>query len=293
MRREKERQLRRRRRQKMLIKRCVAVAACVAVVLLCISAVWAVVKPMVKNSDTSGKTDKAVMEVEAGTAEGAEDGETEDGNAADSGNAGGNESGGDASDETAAGADTQAVKTKMAADTVTSYAVPGWQVDDNGWWYANEDRTYYKNGWLQIDGQDYYFNADGYMQTGWAVIGNKGCYFNENGVYEPDKESKMIALTFDDGPGKYTSELLDILEANGARATFFMLGECVSESHSTQAVMWRPWQGRRSVLRTRRSPERSVSRAFTGVWIRLTGRRKMSIPISRQFSIMYRMVKSC
>ena len=73
---------------------------------------------MVKNSDTSGKTDKAVMEVEAGTAEGAEDGETEDGNAADSGNAGGNESGGDASDETAAGADTQAVKTKMAAEDV-------------------------------------------------------------------------------------------------------------------------------------------------------------------------------
>ncbi|UWP58039.1 polysaccharide deacetylase family protein [Ruminococcus gauvreauii] len=225
MRREKERQLRRRRRQKMLIKRCVAVAACVAVVLLCISAVWAVVKPMVKNSDTSGKTDKAVMEVEAGTEEEAETGET-----------GGDAAAGDGSDGQApqentdqTGADIPAVKTGMAADTVTNYAVPGWQVDDNGWWYANEDRTYYKNGWLEIDGQNYYFNADGYMQTGWAVIGNKGCYFNENGVYEPDKESKMIALTFDDGPGKYTSELLDILEANGAKATFFMLGECIDE----------------------------------------------------------------
>ena len=220
MRREKERQLRRRRRQKMLIKRCVAVAACVAVVLLCISAVWAVVKPMVKNSDTSGKTDKAVMEVEAGTEEEAGTGET-----------GGDAAAGDGSDGQApqentdqTGADIPAVKTGMAADTVTNYAVPGWQVDDNGWWYANEDRTYYKNGWLEIDGQNYYFNADGYMQTGWAVIGNKGCYFNENGVYEPDKESKMIALTFDDGPGKYTSELLDILEANGAKGNVLYAG---------------------------------------------------------------------
>ena len=37
----------------------------------------------------------------------------------------------------------------------------------------------------------------------------------------------MIALTFDDGPGKYTSTLLDTLEQYGAHATFFMVGKNV------------------------------------------------------------------
>lgn len=39
-----------------------------------------------------------------------------------------------------------------------------------------------------------------------------------------DPNKPMLALTFDDGPGPYTNELLEILSANGARATFFMIG---------------------------------------------------------------------
>ena len=35
----------------------------------------------------------------------------------------------------------------------------------------------------------------------------------------------MIALTFDDGPGIYEDRILDALQASGARATFFMVGE--------------------------------------------------------------------
>lgn len=36
--------------------------------------------------------------------------------------------------------------------------------------------------------------------------------------------TKMVALTFDDGPSKYTPEILDCLEDNGAKATFFVVG---------------------------------------------------------------------
>ncbi len=36
---------------------------------------------------------------------------------------------------------------------------------------------------------------------------------------------KLVALTFDDGPGGYTAELLDFLKAEGVRATFFVLGK--------------------------------------------------------------------
>ncbi|WP_176611344.1 polysaccharide deacetylase family protein [Actinomadura sp. WMMB 499] len=41
--------------------------------------------------------------------------------------------------------------------------------------------------------------------------------------------SKCVALTFDDGPVPGTAELLDVLDANGVRATFFVVGEKAAE----------------------------------------------------------------
>lgn len=35
---------------------------------------------------------------------------------------------------------------------------------------------------------------------------------------------KKVALTFDDGPGKYTTQLLDLLDKYNAKATFFVIG---------------------------------------------------------------------
>lgn len=44
--------------------------------------------------------------------------------------------------------------------------------------------------------------------------------------YPPEayKGKKLIALTFDDGPGQYTAELLNFFKENEVRATFFLLG---------------------------------------------------------------------
>lgn len=39
-----------------------------------------------------------------------------------------------------------------------------------------------------------------------------------------DKNKKMVALTFDDGPGKYTNKILKCLDKYDAHATFFVLG---------------------------------------------------------------------
>jgi peptidoglycan/xylan/chitin deacetylase (PgdA/CDA1 family) len=36
-----------------------------------------------------------------------------------------------------------------------------------------------------------------------------------------------VALTFDDGPGPFSSQLVDVLKRNGARATFFLIGRKV------------------------------------------------------------------
>lgn len=49
-------------------------------------------------------------------------------------------------------------------------------------------------------------------------------YYNVN-----SNGDKVIALTFDDGPwDKQTDEILDILEQNNAKATFFTVGQCIS-----------------------------------------------------------------
>ena len=46
----------------------------------------------------------------------------------------------------------------------------------------------------------------------------------EHGPYDMYEGQKIVALTFDDGPGPYTAELLDFLQQEGVRATFFVLG---------------------------------------------------------------------
>jgi peptidoglycan/xylan/chitin deacetylase (PgdA/CDA1 family) len=44
--------------------------------------------------------------------------------------------------------------------------------------------------------------------------------------------SERVALTFDDGPGPYTAELLDVLKREGVKATFFVVGQRVAQSPS-------------------------------------------------------------
>lgn len=84
-------------------------------------------------------------------------------------------------------------------------------------------------GWQELDGNTYYFNQSGEMVTGEQHIGTLSCVFSEKGVLESkessiDPDKPMMALTFDDGPGDRTPELLDMLEKYDAHATFFMQG---------------------------------------------------------------------
>ena len=116
-----------------------------------------------------------------------------------------------------------------ASDVDKLKAAPsiGWHQDENGWWYQNWDGSYYQDGWQEVNGSTYYFNSNGYILTGWQTIDDKDCYFDEEGKYDETKQRPMIALTFDDGPGEYTEELINCLVENNAKATFFMLGQNV------------------------------------------------------------------
>ena len=128
----------------------------------------------------------------------------------------------------------------------------GW-VEAGGVRYYMDDDGVRKTGWLDVDDSRYYLEADGRMATGWkdidektyyfdqegkmakgeAYIGMTKCTFDKNGVLknmedsDVDPSRPMVALTFDDGPGKRTGELLEVLAANHAHATFFMQGKNV------------------------------------------------------------------
>ena len=52
--------------------------------------------------------------------------------------------------------------------------------------------------------------------------------FCDNFYAQGSSGKKQIAITFDDGPGPHTLEVLDMLKANGVKATFFMEGQLVN-----------------------------------------------------------------
>lgn len=74
------------------------------------------------------------------------------------------------------------------------------------------------------------------------VIAIVGSSFGHQDVKKLEEEGKVIYLTFDDGPGPYTGELLDTLHKYHAKATFFvtaaypdyedLIHRAASEGHS-------------------------------------------------------------
>ena len=87
-----------------------------------------------------------------------------------------------------------------------------------------------KTGWRTINGKQYYFSPkNGKMVTGKKTISHYLCYFNEKGVLlrKIDKNKKMVALTYDDGPSIYTPRILKTLKENNSVATFFVVGNRV------------------------------------------------------------------
>ena len=87
-----------------------------------------------------------------------------------------------------------------------------------------------KTGWRTINGKKYYFSPkNGKMVTGKKTISHYLCYFSEKGVLlrKIDKNKKMVALTYDDGPSIYTPRILKTLKENNSVATFFAVGNRV------------------------------------------------------------------
>ncbi len=107
----------------------------------------------------------------------------------------------------------------------------GWEKTDEGQYYL-ADNGAAVTGWYTVDDADYFFDSSGLMVTGEMQIGLAQYEFDDDGKViskeekiDPSKPS--VALTFDDGPGERTGELLEQLKKYCAHATFFMLGKNV------------------------------------------------------------------
>lgn len=65
----------------------------------------------------------------------------------------------------------------------------------------------------------------GYSCTSDEVDSSSVDVMQDDNIYEFGLTgSSVLSLTFDDGPSKYTSRLLDILKENNVKATFFVVG---------------------------------------------------------------------
>lgn len=123
----------------------------------------------------------------------------------------------------------------------------GWLDADGNRYYLDADGIL-QTGYLNIDGTDYHFLEDGSLEgyvsdTTPAPEADEASQeaANADAADDPnagddasaaaeansaaEQPKKTLALTFDDGPSSFTDRLLDCLEANNAKATFFMVGQ--------------------------------------------------------------------
>ncbi len=106
--------------------------------------------------------------------------------------------------------------TVYAADgrtiTVQNHQVPIYT--DGGWFTEPVMTVYDKNADSVLI---YEKHKDAYLSSGW--------YLSPDDI---PKNTKAVALTYDDGPSKYTNQILDCLSSHGAKATFFVVGTNVN-----------------------------------------------------------------
>lgn len=130
--------------------------------------------------------------------------------------------------------------TEITLEAGTKFQEPGYKASDN----LDGDLT----DFVQVSGKVNYYQAGTYTLT-YSVKDNFG---NEStasriiritGSSQPEivtPTGKVIYLTFDDGPGPYTRQLLDVLKKYNVKATFFVIStkyfdvvkDIVNEGHS-------------------------------------------------------------
>lgn len=74
------------------------------------------------------------------------------------------------------------------------------------------------------------------LVAGWIAVSTRGMASMQSQVFgrvywRGDPSANAVALSFDDGPSEpYTGRVLDVLDAHGVKATFFVIGENVRKN---------------------------------------------------------------
>lgn len=84
------------------------------------------------------------------------------------------------------------IGTMCLLQTMTSFAESGWQQNETGRWFENEDGSYPVNQWEQLEGNWYFANGKGYVETGFFRDGGRLYWLGEDGVMAKD-----IAMTIE------------------------------------------------------------------------------------------------
>ncbi|MBE5940041.1 MAG: hypothetical protein E7266_06555 [Lachnospiraceae bacterium] len=88
---------------------------------------------------------------------------------------------------------------------------------------------------IKYDGKEGYIKSVDFLESrnAYKADGFKQAAKIDNYIRDLDTKKPMIALTFDDGPSSYTEKILDALEANNQRATFFVIGKEIKGREAT------------------------------------------------------------
>lgn len=92
--------------------------------------------------------------------------------------------------------------------------------------FKEEPKT---NCWEEKDGKQYYYGDDGEIMKGRFVLEDeqKIYYTDEDGAVmrTVDGKKPMVALTYDDGPSKFTMDFVKLFNEYESAATFYEVGE--------------------------------------------------------------------
>ncbi len=84
-------------------------------------------------------------------------------------------------------------------------------------------------------GRSYTYKVLAIDKVDGSVVKGDACQPYTIKAVDIDPNQKMVALTYDDGPGMYTEDIVNCLKANQAKATFFVLG-CNVDAHKKALV---------------------------------------------------------
>lgn len=111
--------------------------------------------------------------------------------------------------------------------------ITGKWVESNGrWWWNYGDGSYPVSTWEIIDGEYYYFDANGWMQTGWLSSGGSWYYLSGSGVMQTGWQSVGGAWYWFDGSGAMATGWREVggswycFGGSGAMQTSRWVGDC-------------------------------------------------------------------